>query len=85
MSEPMYLATILIPFVTVLLVFGMKYFASIRQAHVRLASDEAYQQLAASSARAQAETAQLLAALNLVVSRLGERMESVEVVLKQLD
>jgi hypothetical protein len=45
MSTPIYIFTALLPFVTALLIFGMRYVAQIQQARARLAGDEAYRQL----------------------------------------
>lgn len=45
MSTPIYIFTALLPFVTALLIFGMRYVAQIQQARARLANDEAYRQL----------------------------------------
>ena len=39
MSTTVYLLTICLPLATVLLVFGMKYFAMVRQAGARTARD----------------------------------------------
>ena len=41
MTTPLYVFSISLPFATILLVFGMRYFALIQQAKARLASDEA--------------------------------------------
>lgn len=40
MSTPIFIFTALLPFVTILLVFGMRYLAQIQQAKARLASDD---------------------------------------------
>lgn len=45
MSTPIYIFTALLPFVTALLIFGMRYVAQIQQAKARLANDDAYRQL----------------------------------------
>jgi uncharacterized membrane protein affecting hemolysin expression len=74
MSTSVYLLTICLPLVTVLLVFGMKYFAAVQQAKAKLAQDEAYRQLAAQ-----------LAALSATLARLDARTASVEHILKQVE
>jgi Tfp pilus assembly protein PilO len=79
------LLTICLPLVTVLLVFGMKYFAAVQQAKAKLAQDEAYRQLAAPAAQSQAETAAQLAALSATLARLDARTASVEHILKQVE
>ncbi len=46
MSEHIYLLTILLPLGTLLLIFGMKYFAAARQAQTRILAENAYRDLA---------------------------------------
>jgi hypothetical protein len=74
MSTSVYLLTICLPLVTVLLVFGMKYFAAVQQAKAKLAQDEGYRELAAQ-----------LAAMNATLARLEARSASVEQILKQVE
>jgi Tfp pilus assembly protein PilO len=85
MSTSVYLLTICLPLVTVLLVFGMKYFAAVQQAKAKLAHDEAWRQLAAQAAQSQAETAVQLAAMGAALARLEARSASVEQILKQVE
>ncbi|MGJ7918402.1 hypothetical protein ACI48D_23400 [Massilia sp. LXY-6] len=85
MSTSVYLLTICLPLATVLLVFGMKYFAAVQQARSRLAQDEAYRQLAAQAAQSQAETAAQLASMSVTLARLESRTASVEQILKQVE
>jgi Tfp pilus assembly protein PilO len=79
-----YLLTICLPLATVLLVFGMKYFAMVQQAKARTARDEADRRLADELARTQAETVAQLAAMNAALARLDARMGAVEKVLKEV-
>lgn len=60
MAPELYIFSICLPFVTILLVFGMRYFAQIQQAKARGASDEA---LAAIEAR--------LAAIEKILKDVG--------------
>ncbi|KLD71591.1 hypothetical protein MUG10_14200 [Xanthomonas prunicola] len=46
MSEHLYLLTICLPLGTILLVFGMRYLAAIRQAKAQLDHNQAYRELA---------------------------------------
>ncbi|ATQ77678.1 hypothetical protein CR152_26605 [Massilia violaceinigra] len=85
MSEHVYLITIGLPLATVLLIFGMKYFAAIQQAKARLASDEAYRQLAAQAAAAQIETAAALAAIHGHLAEVKTRVAAVEKVLRDVE
>lgn len=84
MSTTVYLLTICLPLATVLLVFGMKYFAMIQQAKARTARDEADRRLADELARTQAETVAQLTAMNAALARLDGRMGAVEKVLKEV-
>jgi Tfp pilus assembly protein PilO len=84
MSTTVYLLTICLPLATVLLVFGMKYFAMVQQAKARTARDEADRRLADELARTQAETVAQLTAMNAALARLDARMGAVEKVLKEV-
>ena len=46
MTTTLYLLTLVLPLATVLIVFGMRYFAKVQQAKARLANDDAYRQIA---------------------------------------
>ena len=85
MSTTVYLLTICLPLATVLLVFGMKYFAMVQQAKARTARDEADRRLADELARTQAETVAQLAAMNAALARRDGRMGAVEKVLKEVE
>jgi len=78
MAEHVYLLTLFLPLGTVLIIFGMKYYAAIQQAKARLASDEAYRQVAEQAAAAQAETAAALADLKV-------RLTAIEKILKEVE
>ena len=67
MSAAIYLTTLSLPLVTALLIFGMRYFAQIQQARARLASDEAYRQIAE---KAVADHGAAAAALTSIETRL---------------
>jgi Tfp pilus assembly protein PilO len=85
MSESVYLLTLTLPLGTMLLIFGMKYFASIQQAKARLASDEAYREIAAQAAAAQAETAAKLASLDATLADVKTRLIAVEKILREVE
>jgi Tfp pilus assembly protein PilO len=84
MSTTVYLLTICLPLATVLLVFGMKYFAMVQQAKARTARDEADRRLADELTRTQAEAVAQLTAMNAALARLEARMGAVEKVLKEV-
>jgi predicted negative regulator of RcsB-dependent stress response len=78
MAEHVYLLTLFLPLATVLIIFGMKYYASVQQAKARLASDEAYRQVAEQAAAAQAETAAALADLKTRLATIEKILREVE-------
>jgi hypothetical protein len=85
MSATIYLLTLCLPLATFLIIFGMKYFASIQQAKARLANDDAYRQLAAQSAAAQAEAAARLASIDVTLTDLKTRVFAMEKLLKEVE
>ena len=85
MSEAVYLLSLSLPLATILLVFGMKYFAAIQQAKARLASDEAYRLLASQAAAAQADSAAALASINDAMADLKARLAGVEKILREVE
>ncbi len=78
------LVTILM-LVTIILVFGMKYLAAVRQAGLRLANEDGYRLLAERTARAQETSVELLAALKSSLGEIETRLAHVEKVLKQVE
>lgn len=85
MAEHVYLLTLFLPLGTVLLIFGMKYYAAVQQAKARLASDEAYRQVAEQAAAAQAETAATLAAMSTMLADVKTRLATVEKILREVE
>ena len=77
MSTNVYLLTLFLPLATVLLVFGMKYYAMVQQARARTARDDADRRLAD-------DTLAQLAAINAALARLDARMGAAEKVLKEV-
>jgi Tfp pilus assembly protein PilO len=84
MSEHLYLLSIGLPLVTILLVFGMRYFAAIQQAKARLANDDAYRQIAEKAAAAQSETAAALSSIQAALEDVRSRLTAVEKILKDV-
>lgn len=85
MSESVYLLTICLPLATILLVFGMRYFSAVQQAKARLANDDAYRQIAAQAAAAQARTATALSSIDATLADLRSRLAMVEKMLKEVE
>ncbi len=85
MSAPIYLFSIGLPFATILLVFGMKYFSAAYQARSRALSEEAYRDLAAKSVTVQSMNATSLSAMQAELSTINTRLAAVEKILKAVE
>ena len=85
MTTVLYLLTLVLPLATVLIVFAMRYYASVQQARARLANDDAYRQLAESASAAQSQIATSLAAMEASLSDVRTRMAAVETILKAVE
>lgn len=71
--------------VTILVVFGMKYFSALFQARARLANDALYRTLAERAVAAQAENQAALAAIRSDLTRFASSLTSVEKILQQVE
>jgi len=78
MTENTFLAAFFFPAAAAVLIFLMKYVSAVLQARVRLGQDEAYREIAAKAAAAQAETATALA-------QIQTRLAVVEKILKDVE
>jgi len=85
MTVTLYLLTVVLPLATILIVFGMRYYAAVQQARARLANDDAYRQLAESASAAQSQIATSLAAMEANLSDVRARMAAVETILKAVE
>jgi hypothetical protein len=85
MTAIFYLLTLVLPLATILIVFGMRYYAVVQQARARLANDDAYRQLAESASAAQSQIATSLAAMEANLSDVRTRMAAVETILKAVE
>ena len=85
MTATYYLLTLVLPLATILIVFGMRYYAAVQQARARLANDDAYRQLAESASAAQSQIATSLAAMEANLSDVRNRMAAVETILKAVE
>ena len=84
MSEQIYLITLLIIAGTFILVFGMRVLAARQDARARTSKEEAYRELAARAATAQAEAAARLADVMSEVSGVNARLAAVEKMLRDV-
>ena len=85
MEEHVYLITIGIAFGTLVLVFGMRAFASVQQARARIAAEASWRLIAESAAASQSETVAALAAIQASVLEMKTRLASVEKLLKDVE
>ena len=85
MSEHVYFITIALPAATILIVFGMRYYAAVQQARARLANDDAYRQTAEKAAAAETATAAALAAIQASMADAAARLAAIETVLKAVE
>jgi hypothetical protein len=85
MNMTQYLIFVSPLFVTVLVVFGMKYFSAIFQARARMANDALYRALAEKALAVQADNQSTLAAIRSDLTRFGTSLATVERILQQVD
>ena len=85
MSENIFFAAFFFPAAAAVLVFFMKYVSAILQARVRLAQDEAYREIAAKAASAQAETATALSVFGTALAQIQSRLAGLEKILKEVE
>ena len=78
------LVTILL-FVTILLVFGMKYFSAARQAQRQIAGETTFRDLADKATALQSEAVAALAAVRAELADIKARLGSVEKILKEVE
>jgi hypothetical protein len=71
--------------VTVLLVFGMKYFSAARAVHARAGSEGAYRELAEKAVSLQAANAASLAAVAADFSEMKARLTAIEKLLREVE
>ena len=79
-----YLLTLILPLVTILIVFGMKYWSSAVQSRAMKAGEDAYRGLAEKTVVAQQDNANSLAAIRADVVKLAESVKAIENILKQV-
>ncbi len=84
-QQQLYLLTLCLPLATILLVFGMRYFAMAQQSKARVASDDAYRRVAEQSLAVQAETATVLSGVQATIADVQCRLAAVEKILKAVE
>jgi hypothetical protein len=71
--------------VTILLIFGMKYFSAGRQARVRFIGEGAYRELAEKGAAAQSSSAATLATIQTDLAEVKAKLAAIEKVLREVE
>jgi predicted negative regulator of RcsB-dependent stress response len=85
MTVTLYLLTLVLPLATILIVFGMRYYAKVQEAKAQRANDDAYRQLAESASTGQSKIAASLAAVEASLSDVRARLAAVETILKAVE
>ena len=85
MTQILYLLTVILPLLTILIVFGMRSYAAVQQAKARLANDDAYRQLAENVSAAESRIAGSLAAMDANLSDVRTRVATIETILKAVE
>jgi hypothetical protein len=85
MTEYLYILTICLPLATVLIVFGMRYAASIQQTRAVLAQEDGSRSLAVRAVAAEAATAATLSSIHATLAEIAGRLMSIEKVLKEVE
>lgn len=80
-----FLLVTILSFVTILLIFGMKYFSAARQAQGQFTSEKALRELTATVTALQGEATTALAALRTELADIKSRLASVEKILKEVE
>ena len=84
-SADTFLLLTILTLVTILLVFGMKYFSAARQTQQRLSHEGAYRDLADKAAVAQTAGVAALAKLEGDVAEMKAKLASIEKVLREVE
>ncbi|HTC14610.1 MAG TPA: hypothetical protein VK695_02285 [Steroidobacteraceae bacterium] len=79
-----YLLTLILPLVTILIVFGMKYWSLAVQSRAMKAGEDAYRALSEKTVVAQQDNATSLEAIRADVVKLTESVKAIENILKQV-
>lgn len=85
MSENLYLLSILLILGTIVLAFGMKYVAAVRQARSRVLVEDAYRELAEKAVEAQSRNASSLAVIESEIAQIKTRLATIDDVLRAVE
>ena len=79
-----YLLTLILPLVTILIVFGMKYWSAAVQSRAAKVGEESYRELAEKAVAVQRDNATAISAIQADVAKVSRSLASVENILKQV-
>lgn len=79
-----YLLTLILPLITLLIIFGMKYWSAAVQSRAAKCEEDAYRTLAERAVAAQQDNANALSTIRADVAKLSESLSAVENILKQV-
>jgi hypothetical protein len=82
--QAFYLLTLILPLVTILIVFGMKYWAAAVQSRAAKFGEDAYRALAEKAVAAQQSNATAPSAIQVEVAKLSGSLSRVENILSQV-
>ena len=85
LTEIFYLLTLVLPLMTILIVFAMRYYANVQQERARQTNDVAYRKLAESASAVQSQIATSLVVMEATLSDVRTRVASVEIMLKAVE
>jgi len=80
-----YMLTLILPLITILIVFGMKYWSAAVQSREAKVGEEAYRALAEKAVAAQEDNATALSVIQAEVAKLSGSLTTVENILKQVE
>jgi hypothetical protein len=83
-EQVFYLLTLILPLVTLLIIFGMKYWSAAVQSRAAKCGEDAYRALAERAVAAQQDNANALSTIRADVAKLSESLSTVENILKQV-
>lgn len=84
MSDNIFFAAFFFPAVAAVIIFSIKYGSAVLQAKVRLAQDQAYREIAAKAADAQADTVAALTSLRDTLAAMEARFTTLEKILTEV-
>ncbi|MEJ0048071.1 MAG: hypothetical protein WDN04_19570 [Rhodospirillales bacterium] len=84
MNPNIFFAAFFFPAAAAVLIFTMKYGAAVLQARVRIGQDDAYRDIAARAASAQAETTAALSSVGMTLREIQSRLGAIEKILKDV-